>query len=42
MLLTLDSVYEFDPVKLKPFIRIGIKIPDYNELKFVKKYMKAA
>lgn len=42
ILLALDSVYEFDPVKLKSFERIGIKIPDDNELKFVKKHMEAA
>lgn len=42
VLLALDSVYEFESLSLKPLEAVEIKISEYNELKFVKKFFEYA
>ena len=42
VLIALDSVFEFDRQSLMPLQSVGIKIPDENDLKFVKKFYGTA
>ena len=42
VLIALDSVYDFDRPNMIPLEKVGIKIPEENELGFVKKLIEKA